>query len=74
MATEGDVTDDLASQAMFSLLLFVLTVSFDFAELLSRISPTRAENVIQYLLITRRVWVIINEDITKRSYCFLKIS
>ena len=74
MATEGDVTDDLASQAMFSLLLFVLTVSFDFAELLSRISPTRAENVTQYLLIIRRVWVIINEDITKRSYCFLKIS
>ena len=27
-----------------------------------------AENVTQYLLITRRVWAIVNKDITKRSF------
>ena len=40
----------------------------------SRISTTRAENVTQYLLITRRVWAIVNEDRTKRSFRFMKIS
>ena len=61
---------------MFSLLLVVLTDCFVwFREAVnSRISTTRAENVTQYLLITRCVWSIINEDITKRSFCFLKIS
>ena len=33
MTTGGNFTDDLASQAMFSLLLVVSTVSSDFAEL-----------------------------------------
>ena len=38
----------------------------------SRLSTTRAENVTQYLLITRRVCTIINEDITKPFFLFLE--
>ena len=54
-----EATDDLASQAMLSLLLVVLTdcfVRFRGAGK-SRISTTRAENVTQYLLITWRLGV-----------------
>ena len=40
----------------------------------SRMSTTGGEDVTQYLLITRQVWAIVNEDITKRSFRFLKIS
>ena len=40
----------------------------------SRITKTGAEDVTQYLLISRRVWAIVNKDITKRSFLFLKIS
>ena len=54
-----EATDDLSSQAMFSLLLVVLTdcfVRFRGA-VKSRVSTTRAENVTQYLLITWRLGV-----------------
>ena len=37
-------------------------------------STTGGEDLTQYLLITRHVWAIVNEDITKRSFRFLKIS
>ena len=65
--TGGNFTEDLALQAMFSLLLVVSTVSSYFAgeAVNSRISMIGAENVTQYLLITRRVWAIVQ---TKRSF------
>ena len=67
LTTGGDFTDELASQSM----CFLVTGRFDCfvrfrGAVNSRISTTRAVNVTQYLLITRRVWAIINEDISKR--------
>ena len=59
--------------------VFLVTGSFDCFDRFrgavnSRISTAKTVNVTQYLLITRRVWAIVNEDITKRSFRFLKIS
>ena len=56
LITGGDVTADLASHAMFSLLLVVLT----------DIDDKNRKTVL--------VRATINEDITKRCSCFVKIS